>query len=334
MKTHPLAANYNFSRYREGMKTGHYESFFLRANHPVKAQAFWIRYTIFVPKGEPGSAIGELWATWFDGATGRHVSVREELPAVKCAFSPDTLGVRIGGAFLETGRLKGTAHHRGHTVAWDLAYKGNEPPLYLFAPALYAKGFPRAKSLVGLPLAAFSGNLTVDGTVHRVDAWTGSQNHNWGSRHTDDYAWGQVARFDNAPASFLEIGTGRVKIGPLWTPYLTMISLRHDGVDYGLNTIRQALRARGSFGNFHWKFFSENRQARIGGELVSDPKNFVGLTYRNPPGGSKFCLNCKIASCALTLTLPGKRPIRMETANRAAFEILTDDPGHGVTMHV
>jgi hypothetical protein len=28
---------------------------------------------------------------------------------------------------------------------------------------------------------------------------------------------------------------------------------------------------------------------------------FVGLSYRNPPGGTKTCLNAKTASCALAI---------------------------------
>jgi hypothetical protein len=43
----------------------------------------------------------------------------------------------------------------------------------------------------------------------------GSQNHNWGSRHTDHYAWGQVAGFDDDPDAFLELSTARVRVGPL-----------------------------------------------------------------------------------------------------------------------
>ena len=42
-----------------------------------------------------------------------------------------------------------------------------------------------------------------------VDGWTGSVNHNWGTRHTPAYAFGQVCGFDDAPDSSLEIVTAR-----------------------------------------------------------------------------------------------------------------------------
>ena len=57
----------NKTVHQPGQTTGHYESFFLRANHPSLPLAFWIRYTIFSPQGQPEKAIGELWAVYFDG---------------------------------------------------------------------------------------------------------------------------------------------------------------------------------------------------------------------------------------------------------------------------
>ena len=57
----------NAARYRPGEPAGHYESYFLRANHPNRPLAFWIRYTVFSPAGRPEAAEGELWAIVFDG---------------------------------------------------------------------------------------------------------------------------------------------------------------------------------------------------------------------------------------------------------------------------
>src|SRR5215467_2631372 len=106
----------NDSRYRPGQDAGHYESFFLRANHPLRPLAFWIRYTIFSPRRHPEQAQGELWAIAFDGETGRHVAVKRELPFADCAFGSSQLSVRVGEAHLEPGKLVGDAESRGHTI--------------------------------------------------------------------------------------------------------------------------------------------------------------------------------------------------------------------------
>jgi hypothetical protein len=107
-----ITDDFNCARYRVGQLAGHYESYFLRANHPARPQGFWIRYTIFSPDQRPEDAIGELWAVVFDGSTGRHVVVKTEAPINQCTFSNDRFHVRVGDAELRPGvlvRARGTA---------------------------------------------------------------------------------------------------------------------------------------------------------------------------------------------------------------------------------
>jgi hypothetical protein len=326
----------NCTRYRPGQTAGHYESFFLRANHPTRPLAFWIRYTIFSPDGRPADALGELWAIYFDGESGGHVAVKREVPLAGCRFDRSRLSVEVDGARLDDGRLSGSAASGGHTLAWELAFGGAAAPLFLLPLDLYAARLPRAKSLVALPMASFDGTLTVDGRAMAVARWVGSQNHNWGSRHTDQYAWGQVAGFDTHPDSVLEVATARLRFGPCWTPPMTPIVLRHRGEEIALNRIAQTLRARAQVRYFEWRFAAASRRWRIDGRISAPRTAFVGLRYRNPPGGTKYCLNSKLAACELTLTdkrAAGGSAEVLSTAHRAAFEILTDDASeHGVPL--
>ena len=155
----------NHARYRPGQQRGHYESFFLRANHPQRPLAFWIRYTIFSPHRHPEAALGELWAVYFDGETSAHVAVKREVPFAACHFSPSAFDVGIDTARLQPGALCGSATTDAHTIAWDLTYHGAASPLLLLPERLYDSPLPKAKSLVGLPLAHFAGTLTVDGVA-------------------------------------------------------------------------------------------------------------------------------------------------------------------------
>jgi hypothetical protein len=317
-----VAAQVNWAQYETGQPTGHYESFYLRGNHPERPWAFWLRYTIFSPHGHPERAVGELWAVVFDGETGHHSSEKVEVPLASCRFSPTSFDVRVADSTLDASHLRGQAG----AIAWDLTYTGSERPLYLLPARLYHGGFPKAKSLVSLPLARFTGTLTVDGRAIEVDGWTGSQNHNWGSRHTDRYAFGQVAGFDDAPDSFLEVATARNRIGPLWTPALTPIVLRHRGREYALSSVRQALRADATIGPTSWTFRSEAAGVRIAGSIEAPEAAFVVLEYPNPPGGIKYCLNTKLARCELTLTAAGTTET-LTSAHGALFEVLGDtDP--------
>jgi len=321
------------ARHRAGRSDGHYESWFLRANAPTRREGFWIRYTIFVPDGRPADAIGELWAIHFDGASGRIVAGKRETPLAACAFATDGLDVRIGDATLTPGHARGDVDGPG-ALRWDLRYDGGGPPLVFLPPALYDARLPRAKAVTPRPLVRFSGTLTVDGTSMAIADWIGSENHNWGSRHTDTYAWGQVAGFDDDPTAFLEVVTAQVKIGPVWTPRLTLLVLRLGDDEIRLNAITTALRARGDWRWFRWDFDSSDGDVGVRGHMTATPADFVGLTYYNPPGGTHQCLNSKIAACEITVERRGRPPRTLRTRGRAAFEILTDARDHGIPIVV
>lgn len=319
---------WNGARYRAGTPSGHYESWFLRANDAAGTRAFWIRYTIFSPRGAPDAAVGELWAIWFDRAAKRIVAVKREVPVAACRFAPDRLSVAIDGAVLEDGRLSGQAAAGGHAIEWALRYEGGGEPLLLLSERLYAAPLPRAKALVGAPLARFSGKLTVDGEALEVSDWVGSANHNWGSRHTDRYAWGQVAGFDEDATAFLECSTARLRLGPLWSPWLSPVVLRLGGQTLRWNALPRAVRARGRYRPYEWTIDTAGPDGALALRLWAEPEDFVALRYGNPPGGSKICLNSKLARCELTLTRHGSTQVLR--SSRAAFEILEDLAPAGV----
>ncbi|MFN8237600.1 MAG: hypothetical protein U0T77_05470 [Chitinophagales bacterium] len=329
-------AQCNFTQYK-GQKSGHYESYFLRANHPTEKKAFWIRYTIFSPKDHPEKALAELWGIWFDGYTGEHVAVKSEQPLSPNAYSNNNFHIDFKDATLNNRLAEGNIKSAKGEISWSLQYESEASPVFLFPLSSYDTPLPKAKSLVSLPMARFNGTYTVNGESKAISNWVGSQNHNWGEKHTDYYAWGQVAGFDNAPDAFLEVGSGKLKIfGDVFTPFLTPVVLRHEGKEYAFNSWGTIVKAKAELNYYEWHFSSENNAAKITGVLKAHADDFVGLTYYNPPGGNKFCLNTKIASCEIDLMEKSRIGLsyHLKTNHRAAFEILTDDPNHGITLHV
>ena len=153
----------NHGRLQAAALRGHYESYFQRANHDTRPLAFWIRYTVLVPRAAPERGVGELWAIYFDGERGRTVAVKERHPLASCAFSERELDARIASATLQEGRLQGRARSAGAAIGWQLEYACEEPPLLLLPERLYDGGFPKAKSLVGSPgaLVGLAGVSTV-----------------------------------------------------------------------------------------------------------------------------------------------------------------------------
>lgn len=324
--------HWNAPRFPIGSKGGHYESWFQRANHPRRPVGFWVRYTQYVPASKTGPGLGELWAVYFDGETRSISALKKEVPLTECAFEPGGLHVSIGTATLSGHTLKGAICAPGGGMHWNLSYTSPTEPLLLLPESMYTAPVPKAKALVGSPSAVFNGTLRIGDEEVDVGGWVGSQNHNWGSKHTDAYAWGQVAGFEDEPGAFFEIGTAKLKLGPVWTPKMTVMALRLDGEDHHLSSIPQSLKAKGSYEYFRWKFHSANRDLSIQGTLTGERSSFIALPYKNPPGGVKTCLNSKIARCELRVTKNGQPPRRLVSENRAAFEIGTDDGGHGVPM--
>ncbi len=323
--------DWNGARWKPGDKDGHYESWFLRANDAAD-RAFWIRYTIFAPQGRPEAAIGELWAIWFDRGKPI-VAGKTELPIAQCSFASDRLAVKIGDAALDATTLRGSTSAHGHTIEWDLQYNDGGPPLLFYPERLYSMRLPRAKALVARPLAKFKGTITVDGKPIAIGDWVGSQNHNWGSRHTDRYAWGQVAGFDEAPDAFLECSTARLKLGPVMTPPLSPVVLRLGDTTLAWNGLTRIARALGAYAPYQWHLETTSKEGTIDIRIEGEPEDFVALRYANPPGGAKVCLNSKIARCEITLKRPGRAALTLHS-KRAAFEILDDTAPPGVTTVV
>lgn len=323
---------WNGCRWRRDER-GHYESWFCRANHPREPLAFWLRSTIFSPEGRPEAAVGERWAIVFDRAREQITAVKDVTPARDCRFSDRGLSVQIGDSTLDDDGLRGQARSGDRRVAWDLQVRGVEPPLLLLPEPLYGTRLPKAKALVSRPLAHFSGTLEVGTRTYEVDDWVGSVNHNWGRQHTDHYAWGQVAGFDEDPGAFLECSTARLRFGPVWTPFLSPLVLRIGGRELAFGGLVRAARARGRFDYFDWTLQTGDRTTSIEVRFSAAASDFVALRYDNPPGGFKTCLNSKLARCELHLHRRGE-PARRLSSARAAFEILTDDDAHGLTPAV
>lgn len=314
-------ADWNGARYQPGSDKGHYESWFVRATDPEGARALWLRYTLFSPRGRNQDAVGDLWAVVTDRAAQTIVPIKQSFSMAHCAFASDHLDVQLGEARLTEGALHGTATDGDHTIRWDLAMTGDAPPLLLLPDYLYNAPLPRAKSVVSRPLARFAGTVEVDGKALVVTDWIGSQNHNWGSRHTDRYAWGQVAGFDGAPDAFLECGTARLKLGPVWTPPLSPVVLRLGSETLAWNGLWSAMRNRGSYAPFHWHIHSAGKHGEVDIRIEANADDVVSLRYPNPPGGEKRCRNTNLAQCEVVLDRPGKPRLALRS-NRAAFEIL------------
>lgn len=309
----------------EGVRGGHYESWFIRANHPCEPRAFWIRYTLFVSAQDAAPRLGEVWAIYFDGGRADPVAAQEDVPWAQCQMQADKLDLQLGNSTLRPGEARGRACGSRHRLEWQLQYRDGAEPLLLLPAPWYERGFPKAKALVSRPLVRFTGHLIADGERIEIENWIGSENHNWGQRHTDSYAWGQVCGFDNDDSAFLECASARLKLGPFWSPVMTIATLRYQEKIFAFNRVERSWLQKAEYGAGQWNFTCVENRCRLHVEISARAQDTVALRYRNPPGGIKTCLNSKLARCELRLERRDQPLVELKSA-RAAFEILTDAP--------
>ena len=108
-------------------------------------------------------------------------------------------------------------------------------------------------------------------------------------------------------------------------PALTVAVLRLGGEEQRFDSVPRGFVARAAFRPFEWRFDVRARGARLHGRMDAPASTFVALPYGNPPGGTKTCLNSKLARCELVLEREGRAPLTLRTAHRAAFEMLGDE---------
>ncbi len=301
------------------MKAPYYESRFIRANHPERPQALWLRETLLLTSA--GAASADVWVMVFDPDRHGNRAVKRPYPVEEAEFGSDPWAVRIGDTFLDDGHARGVLP--GPRIAsWELSIAGGGEPVKLLTDRQYSTRFPAAKTSVRSPLARFDGHVIVDDDRVELDGWTGSVNHNWGRRHTPAYAFGQVCGFDGAPSSSLEIVTARAGVGPLTLPPVTLLVFRHDGREFAVRTVLAARRTSGEYEPFHWSFSARFDDARLNGEISCGRGDVIGLNYTDTNGKAKFCYNSAVATCRIRLS--GGLSGSLTASRRAMLEILSD----------
>lgn len=326
----------NLVRYNPSSTAGHVESYFLKANHPTEPRAFWLKFTVFQPDGRPEKATGDVWAIYFDGASHNHVAVKQSYPVSTCKLGREAVGVEIGESRFSTGMTSGKASANGHMIAWDLAFDPKGESFHHFPnEKLYRTKVPSSKALSPYPDTPFRGWLEVDGQRLVINNWKGMEGHNWGSKHTDLYAWGHCSVWNGGEDdTFFEGFTGKLKIGPLWTPPVTRLFLRYRGKNYPMLTLKGTISPGCRIETNRWTFDVEAGDTHLKGFMQVAKEDMVGLYYKNPKGPLTHCLNSKIARCELVLTEHGRTVCELKSSHAAALEVATHDTNHGVQMRV
>jgi hypothetical protein len=309
-------------------KRGHYESFYIRACHPTEALGVWVRYTVHK---RPGAALkGSVWFVLFDAAAGGPVASKVTVGA-DAVRAGEGEYVRVGDSSFVPGHAVGSAPTEQADASWDLRVAtGEEPFPYLPAGWMYRAPVPRTKAESPYPDARFDGVVRVGDREVAVDGWRGMVGHNWGTEHAERWIWTQGLLFDGAPDTWFDGTLGRIKVGPLTTPWVANAAISIDGTRHRLGgpgrKVEVDERPDGA------RFTIAGKGVTVRGRVGSDRANFVGWVYADPDGPEHNTVNCSIAEMSLTVERDGRPPLELHTPHGAAYELGMRETDHGIPI--
>ncbi len=309
---------------------GHYESFYIKATHPAGGRGIWIRHTVHKRPGESPTAA--IWFVLFDADAPAPRATKASFGADELS-APEGAYIRVDGATLEPSHAVGRIETDELEASWELGFDDPAPPFHhLPYERLYDAALPRTKFLTPYPTARFDGAVTVGGERIEVEGWPGMIGHNWGAEHAERWVWIQGADLGGEEGSYVDLAAGRIKIGPLTTPWVANGMLRIDGVEHRLGGFDRVFSTRLDEQPTSCRFQISGKDVKLKGRVSSEPRNFVAWVYADPKGPEHNTLNCSISDLALEIEQRGREPRRLELARAAAYEIGMRPTDHGIPV--
>ena len=309
-------------------KAGHYESFYIKACHPSEPRGVWIRHTVHKRPGEPPT--GSVWFVLFDAASEGPRASKVTLPDPRTG-SGELIGV--GESSLRPGEATGAARSEECDASWELRFSGEEPIFHLPRDWMYHAPIPRTKSLSPHPAARYEGRVRVDGREIELDGWPGMLGHNWGAEHAERWIWLHGLGFRGASEdTWLDATIGRVKVGPLTTPWIANGVLSLDGERHRLGGPEKARATEVSETPDRCEFALPGKGLSVQGTVQADRKDLVGWVYADPDGGEHNTANCSISDMRLQVTREDASPLVLELSGGAAYELGMRERDHGVAI--
>jgi hypothetical protein len=307
----------------------------LRANHPTRRLAVWLKATVLERPGQ--DPVAELWGIVFDGERARVWASRETVQFSDASFGAPTGSVELAGArfcFGERGSaVGGLVDAEQGTLSWDLSWSAPATelarPLCLLPTQAMVEGpFPRSKLLTPFPLIRVHGQLEVWGERIELDGWPGMQGHNWGREHAWEYAWGQChfGDADGEPFCSVEGFSGRVRMAGLVTPILSGMVVRRGSHEYRFDRIFDVWRQQAEIDDLRWTLSMKGPGGDAWLEMTARPEEMVCLGYDNPDGRLSHCYNSKLARVRLRVNPVNAEGFSCTSEHGGALELLRNAP--------
>ena len=156
--------------------------------------------------------------------------------------------------------------------------------------------------------------------------------HNWGAEHAERWVWIQGADLAGQRGSYIDLAAGRIKIGPVTTPWVATACCASTATEHRLGGFDRILSTKLDEQPTSCEFRLSGRDVKLRGRVSSERRNFVAWVYADPKGPEHNTLNCSIADLELELERKGGQPERLEVSGGAAYEIGMRETDHGIPV--
>jgi hypothetical protein len=156
--------------------------------------------------------------------------------------------------------------------------------------------------------------------------------HNWGAEHAERWVWIQGAFLDEDEPTYFDMAAGRIKIGPVTTPWVANGMLRIGDTEHRLGGFDRMLSTKVAEQPTSCRFQISGKGVKLRGRAGSEQRNFVAWVYADPKGPEHNTLNCSISDLKLSVQRPGHAAATVEVDGAAAYEFGSHDDTHGIPV--
>jgi hypothetical protein len=299
---------------------GGYESFYVRAVDPDAPRSVWLRHTVLQAHGGP--PIGSTWLTVFDASLPAPLASKTSAP------DPEADGwLRVGESVFGPGGVHGSAG----PAAWDLDWTGDAPVLrHLPKSFMYSAPLPRTKLESPRPYVHVNGQATLGEQTVTLDGWPGMVGHNWGAQHAERWIWLHGTLFEDRPDDWLDIALGRIRVGPLLSPWVANGVVSINGERFRVGGV--AARPHVQEGPSHLDLRVDSRDAQLRLTAHSRRAQTVVWRYADPDGHEHHVANCSLAELEAVVIPRGRTSQVLRTAYGGTYELGMRETPEGLAV--
>ncbi len=308
-----------------------YEAFFFLLNDPQQAFALWLRWLVVAPRDGRGAPQVSLW-----GMASHHdrpIAV-ERVTFPIAEWQPGTHEIRIADHALSLHGSVGMLPNLRWQLTWPDA---GQPDLLYPSSWMYRAPWPKTKYTAPMPSLNVSGEVTIGDHRFLLREAPGFVGHLWGREMAERWAWVQCGTFADYPTARLEALSAQIKIGPLMSPPLSLVTLTIDDHTYAFHRLPQ-WRAATEWTTAGWRLETSDGRYRLHLECDAPRKSLIGVTYTAPDASRRYCYHSDLAHLMVELAERHGRTWqvrhRLEAHHSARFETVSRRPDPTLALYL